>query len=115
MLDVYSQLRLPLVTTAAVLAALFHLIGKRTRLSEIAWHLVTSDAVAVVAIDDSDLPALEALMTKYADRPMDFADATLVHLAEQLPTDVVFTVDHNDFYTFRVHGRPYQVAPSGTL
>ena len=113
--DAYGQLRLPLATTAAVLAETFHLIGKRTRLSESAWRLVTSDAVTVVAIDDSDLPALEALMTKYADRPMDFADATLVHIAERLSTDVVFTIDHNDFYTYRVHGRPFQVAPSRTL
>jgi hypothetical protein len=30
---------------------------------------------------DSDLHALHALMIQYADRPMDFADATLVHLA----------------------------------
>ena len=98
-----------------MLAELFHLIGKRTRLSENAWRLVTSDAVTVATIDDSDLPALAALMTKYADRPMDFADATLVHVAARESTNIVFTIDHNDFYTYRVHGRPFQVAPSRTL
>ena len=43
-----------------------------------------------------------------------FADATLVHVAERLSTNVVFTIDHNDFETYRVHGRPFQIAPSRT-
>jgi len=41
-------------------------------------------------------------MDKYAD--MDFADATLVVLAEDLNTDLVFTVDR-DFDVYRIHGR----------
>lgn len=110
----YDTLGVPLATTAAVLAETFHLIGSRDRLSENAWRLFASDAVTVVTIDDADLPALEALMTKYADRPMDFADATLVHVAERENTNVVFTIDHNDFETYRVHGRPFQIAPSRT-
>lgn len=70
--------------------------------------------MTVVTIDDADLPALEALMTRYAYRPMDFADAMLVHVAERENTNVVFTIDHNDFETYRVHGRPFQIAPART-
>ena len=110
--DAYDALGAPLATTAAVLTETFHLIGKRPRLSEVAWRLFVSDAVTIVTIDDDDLPSLAALMTKYADRPMDFADATLVHVAEKLSTNVVFTIDHNDFETYRVHGQPFQIAPS---
>ena len=110
----YSTLGMPLATTAAVLAETFHLIGRRDRLSENAWRLFTSDAVSVVPIDDADLPALEELMRKYADRPMDFADATLVHLAERESTNVIFTIDHNDFETYRVHNRPFDIKPSRT-
>ena len=36
---------------------------------------------------------LEKLMTRYQDRPMDFADATLVYLAERESIEIVFTVD----------------------
>jgi predicted nucleic acid-binding protein len=32
-------------------------------------------------------------MAKYADLPMDYADATLVVMAEELGTDLVFTTD----------------------
>lgn len=110
--DAYATLAAPLGTTAAVLTETFHLIGQRPRLFEVAWRLFISEAVTIVTIDDDDLPALQALMTKYADRPMDFADATLVHVAERLSTNVVFTIDHNDFETYRVHGRPFQIAPA---
>lgn len=108
----FAKLRKPLGTTAAVLAEIFHLVRRSRAEAETIWRLVRSDAVAVLPIVDDDMPSIEALMTKYADRPMDFADATLVHLAEQLSTDVVFTIDHNDFETYRVHGRPFRIAPS---
>jgi len=44
-------------------------------------------------------------MMRYADRPIDFADATLVHLAEREALSTVFTVDHADFETYRIGGR----------
>jgi hypothetical protein len=51
-------------------------------------------------------------MEKYADRPMDFADATLVALAEDLSADQVFTLDRLDFSIYRVHGtRPFRLLP----
>jgi predicted nucleic acid-binding protein len=44
-------------------------------------------------------------MRRYADRPMDFADATLVHVAEREALSTVFTVDHDDFETYRIGAR----------
>ena len=44
-------------------------------------------------------------MEKYQDRPMDFADATLVHLARREGLTTVLTVDNNDFETYRIDGR----------
>lgn len=70
-----------------------------------AWAFIRSGAVTVLPIDDSDLPALDNLMLRYADRPMDFADATLVHLAERESLTTVFTVDHDDFETYRIGTR----------
>src|SRR2546430_1336036 len=74
----FVQARLPLLTSAAVLTELFHLLGDSPRDIRAAWKLLRSGAIAVAPITDADLPALEALMERYADRPMDFADATLV-------------------------------------
>jgi predicted nucleic acid-binding protein len=36
---------------------------------------------------------------------MDFADGTLVHLAQRESLSTVFTIDFNDFETYRVGGR----------
>jgi uncharacterized protein len=102
-LDAYAALRLPLATSAAVLAELFHMLGRQE--VSAAWRFLRSDAITVLPIGDSDLPALDVLMRKYADRPMDVADATLVHLAEREALTTVFTVDHDDFETYRIAGR----------
>jgi uncharacterized protein len=100
-----STLPLPLATSAAVLAELFHLLRNQPLQRAMAWNFVRSSAVTVLAIDDADLLALEALMEKYVDRPMDFADATLVHLARRESLTTVFTIDHDDFETYRIEGR----------
>jgi predicted nucleic acid-binding protein len=94
-----------LTTSSAVLTELFHLLGDNTRDVDLAWRFIRSGAVTVVPISDRDLPDIEALMRKYRDRPMDFADATLVHLAQRESLSTVFTIDHDDFETYRVGGR----------
>ena len=43
--------------------------------------------------------------TKFADHPMDLADAALVRVAEREGIRRIFTVDRNDFAIYRVHGR----------
>ena len=110
--EAFGQLRLPLVTTAAVLTELFHLVGDDRREKEAAWGFVRSGAVSLAPVLESDLPAIEALMGRYHERPMDFADATLVHVAERDSISTVFTVDHDDFETYRIKGRKrFRVLP----
>ncbi len=100
-----KTLRLPLATSAAVLAEVFHLVGADRRAVTAAWGLLRSSAFTVLPIADGDMAALEQLMERYRDRPMDFADATLVHLAERESLTIVFTIDHDDFETYRIHRR----------
>jgi predicted nucleic acid-binding protein len=103
--DAFGQLRLPLSTSSAVLTELFHLVGDNPREVELTWTFIRSGALMVLPISDRDLSDIEALMRKYRDRPMDFADGTLVHLAQRESLSTVFTIDHNDFETYRVGGR----------
>ncbi|MCP4653998.1 MAG: type II toxin-antitoxin system VapC family toxin [bacterium] len=108
----FESLRLPLATSAAVLAEVFHLVGDHPREVAAAWGFLRSGAVTVLPIGDGDLGELEALMEKYRDRPMDFADATLVHLARRESLVTVFTVDNDDFETYRIEGkRRFHVVP----
>src|SRR5579864_6872543 len=72
---------------------------------ERAWAFIRAGALTALSISDQDLPDLQALMTKYHDRAMDFADATLGHLAHHESLSTVFTIDHDDFATDRIGGR----------
>ena len=44
-------------------------------------------------------------MEKYKDIPMDFADATLVVLAEETGINEVFTLDRRGFNSYRIKGK----------
>lgn len=110
--ETFETLRLPLATSAAVLSEIFHLVGDHPHDLQAAWRLLRSGAFTVMPITDGDLSALHELMERYADRPMDFADATLVHLAGRESLTTVFTVDHDDFETYRIPGgRTFRVVP----
>jgi uncharacterized protein len=109
----FDKARLPLAMTAAVLTELFHLIGDDKRDKRAAWQLLRSGAFSVMAVSDEDLPAIESLMDRYSDRPMDFADATLVHLGSKLGLRDILTIDHDDFETYRMSGRRrFRIAPA---
>jgi predicted nucleic acid-binding protein len=111
--EAFAQFRLPLTTSAAILTELFHLVGDSAGETDAVWRFVRSGAVTVLPIADHDLPTLETLMRKYHDRPMDFADATLVHLAEREALSTVFTVDHDDYETYRIGARKrFRVLPA---
>ena len=111
--EAFSALRLPLATTAAVLAELFHLLGDHPKDLDAAWRFLRSGAIVVLSITDADMPDLERLMKRYKDRPMDFADATLVHLARREVLSTICSIDHNDFETYRIQGkRTFRIVPS---
>ncbi len=110
--DAFRQLRLPLLTSEAVLTEVFHLLGETRREMEAAWKFIRSGALTLGTINETELPALHLLMSRYWDRPMDFADATLVYLAKRESLSQILTVDHADFSTYRIEGkRQFRVLP----
>ena len=112
-IEALRSLHAPLSTTEVVLTELFHLIHARGFRMDKAWAFVRSGALELKTIGDDDLPQLNALMEDYADRPMDFADATLVHLAGREQISTILTVDHDDFETYRLPGRKkFRVLPA---
>jgi len=113
--DAFSNIPFPLLTSQAVLTELFHFVGGRHHRVETAWNFVRSGALTLGAIRDDDLPSLARLMHRYHDRPMDFADATLVHLAERESLTTILTVDVSDFQTYRIDGRRrFRILPEPT-
>ncbi|MBI4821568.1 MAG: PIN domain-containing protein [Deltaproteobacteria bacterium] len=111
--DAFGSLRPPLLTSDAVLTELFHLVGDRAKDVESTWRLVRSGALELGRITTDDWDELERLMRQYQDRPMDYADATLVLLARREKITTIFTVDHDDFETYRIEGkRRFRIVPS---
>jgi len=103
--ETFRQLHLPLATSEAVLTELFHLVGDSRPEMEATWKFLRSGALLLLPIEDAELQDIRGLMSRYWDRPMDFADATLVHLAKREALTTVFTVDFADFETYRIDGR----------
>ena len=109
----FRDIRLPLLTSSAVLTEVFHLLRHSRVDMEAAWTFLESGAVLLGAVADDELPHLHALMARYRDRPMDFADATLVYLARRESLSTILTVDHGDFETYRIEGRKkFRVLPA---
>jgi predicted nucleic acid-binding protein len=106
-----AGLRLPLTTSHAVLTELFHLVGDDRDGVRAAWRLV-QDGLHVAPVEHEDRPALATLMDRYHDRPMDYADAMLVLLAERLRVHTVFTIDRNDFETYRIGRSRFRIVPA---
>jgi len=103
----------PLLTTAAVITELFHFFVGNPHSVKRGWALLTSGAISIASIGNDDLPNLEALMLRYADRPMDFADASLVHVAGREDIATILTIDHDDFETYRLgRNRKFRILPA---
>jgi predicted nucleic acid-binding protein len=112
-LDAIRQLGLPMLTSEAVLTELFHLFAKSPHEMHVAWKFIRSGALTLATIADGELPRLHELMSRHSGHPMDFADATLVYLAERESISTIFTVDYSDFSTYRIAGRRrFRVLPT---
>jgi predicted nucleic acid-binding protein len=67
-------------------------------------QLVSNGILTVEFSAQSNIVRIQRLMEKYADRPMDFADACLVVMTEEFTNPMLFTLDA-DFKFYRRHGR----------
>lgn len=105
------ETRYSFVTSWPVLTEAFHFLdrpGGRALL----WDFVLSDAVRVEEVSKFDLGRMRALIEEYSDLPMDFADASLVALAERLRVFRVFTLDRRGFAVFRPrHVQSFEIFP----
>ncbi|MBI2892950.1 MAG: PIN domain-containing protein [Deltaproteobacteria bacterium] len=98
---ILASLREPLITTVPVLTEAFHLLGPASRGSAALRLFVGKGGVQTWFLARSSLARAFELMKRYDDHPMDLADASLVTAAEELRTTTIFTIDRNDFATYR--------------
>ena len=102
-LDFFVHTRFHGLVTSAVIAEVAHLLSFHSlaMLDFLEW--IHRGGLSIVELDDDFGRAIE-LLHKYADVPMDFADATIVAACERLGVQDVLTLD-SDFLIYRLHGR----------
>jgi predicted nucleic acid-binding protein len=101
-----------IVTTEAVLTETLHLVGPRWQAQKVCLEFLLRGAFLMVPSSQASLKRVSVLMEKYRDIPMDYADATLVALGEELGTNLVFTLDRRGFSTYRLNQRRnFKVVP----
>ncbi len=93
------------VTCAAVLAEACARLAYAGQKQSRVLRMVETGALGLDFREAEHIPRLIRLMDKYANRPMDFADACLVVMAEQTRDVVIYTLDKDDFSIYRRHGR----------
>lgn len=91
-----------LVTTGAVITEAFYFLSDvRDGPASLASFLNAGAIEVRDAFSGEALAAAVRFMSKYADVPMDFPDATLVWIAESSGTDGILTLDRRGFSSFR--------------
>jgi uncharacterized protein len=88
-----------LLSTWPVLSEVCHLLPERMVANFVRW--VGRGGIAVIDVPASGIAALADRMDKYADRPMDLADASLIGMAESLGVMDTLTIDRRDFGIYR--------------
>ncbi|HEX7235443.1 MAG TPA: hypothetical protein VF405_00700 [Gammaproteobacteria bacterium] len=91
-----------LVTTGAVVTEAMYFVSTTTSGPRRLADLVADSGMHVFDLaQPAELRAAAELMERYSDTPMDYADATLVLLAEALHVYDVLTLDRRGFSTYR--------------
>jgi predicted nucleic acid-binding protein len=87
-----------LVTTLAVLTEMCSMLPQHR--VPIALRAIERSNFALIHLPESELGAVAALIEKYADRPMDLADASLLWAADALAVSEIATLD-SAFHVYR--------------
>lgn len=93
------------VTSEAVLTESTHLLAGIAGGRRACLDFFLAGGAVLVPTSPASLRRARELVEQYASLPMDYADATLVVLAEEIGTDMVFTSDRKDFGIYRISGR----------
>ncbi|MEH1922443.1 type II toxin-antitoxin system VapC family toxin [Nostoc sp.] len=98
-----KQYNEPLITTWSVVTETCYLLLTRKGVeAEIIFlNSLQQELFTIFNLELHHTARIIELMKKYADLPMDLADASLVILAEHLGHGRIFSVDKRDFNTYR--------------
>lgn len=90
-----------LYTTEAVLTEVLYLLNFSIKAQKATFDFILGSVVDLVPSNNDSLKKSKHLMEKYADLPMDYADATLVSLSLDTRIKNIVTFDQKDFNIYK--------------
>lgn len=104
--------RVTLLTTEAVLTESMYVLARTRGGMSACLEFFLRDGALLVPSSRSSLARCRRVMQTYADLPADFADSTLVALAEETDSWTVYTLDRQDFSVYRgPGGERFEIRP----
>lgn len=96
------------MTTLPVVTEVCHFLNAQGKRAFLTW--VRRGALTIQTVGADDFEQIGAIMERYEDRDIDFADASLIWLADRLNSAAVLTVDRRDFEVYRLsNGTAFQI------
>lgn len=95
----FKSQRGAILTTQAVVTEAWHLVSESARVPLVRF---VSSACDLCEFDAERQSRIVAVLERYQDLPMDYADATLLVLGEFEKVSSVATIDVNDFSVYRM-------------
>lgn len=109
--DLWNDMADRCLTTEAVVTEATHLVG-RAGAASLPLELLLAARIPIVPLERAGHEHAVRLMRRYATVPMDYADASLVIVADALRLKTVFTLDRKGFRTYRSGtGSPFVMLP----
>jgi uncharacterized protein len=100
------------LTTEAVLTEAMHLLRRHRGGQDAGLEFIERGGALLVPLTVERLKRCRVLVARYRDVPMDFADASLVALADELDVPRAFTLDRRGFGAYRLsRKRRFALAP----
>jgi predicted nucleic acid-binding protein len=100
----FAALDRPLLTCEPVVTEAAYLLSEHGSRPELLWELFRRSLLQIAFDLESEVERIDMLMRRYANVPMDLADACLVRMSELNRQSTVVTTD-SDFDFYRRFGR----------
>lgn len=103
----FQGFRGQLLTTEAVVTETAYVLAASPphQRAALVWFQRTRAAGLVKVEPVADYAALARIIAQYASLPCDYADASLIALAESSGVTAIATIDQRDFSVYRIRGR----------
>jgi predicted nucleic acid-binding protein len=92
------------ITTTAVVTEVSHMLDFNINVQIQFLEWIEKEGIRLLEIRQKDIAEIIEMTKKYKDRPMDFADATLVIAAKRTGIKKIISID-SDFDIYRLPGK----------